>query len=93
MTIRITDSMIQSRIDRLNKLTGAPAERYTNGKANVGNFHRSHAHGGVCLRRMYNDGGGVTTPLGSGHVTKRELFDALGHFLAGIQFAQRNFKD
>jgi hypothetical protein len=90
---RITDSMIQARIDRLNKLTGSPAEPYTDGKANIGNFHLSHAYGGVCLHRMHNDAGGVSAPLISGHVTKRDLFDALCAFLAGIDFTQRNFKD
>jgi uncharacterized membrane protein YqiK len=67
MSDRITDSMLNARVKRLNELTQSPAEPYSriDGKnvANIGNFHLSHAYGGVCLHRMYNDGGGVTTRL------------------------------
>ena len=87
MTTRITEAMLQSRVDRLNKLTNSPAQPYTNGKANIGNFHLSHAYGGVCLHRMCTDGGGVTAPLIGGHVSKRELYDALCAFISDIEFA------
>tara|TARA_R110000868_G_scaffold225009_1_gene477188 strand:- start:3638 stop:3895 length:258 start_codon:yes stop_codon:yes gene_type:complete len=82
---RITEAHLQAKIDRLNKITGSPAEPYTNGKANIGNFHLSHAYGGVCLHRMYNDGGGVSSPLSTGHVSKRELAGLLSAYIAGIE--------
>ena len=82
---RITEAHLQAQVNRLNKLTGSPAEPYTNGKANIGNFHLSHAYGGVCLHRMYNDGGGVSSPLSTGHVTKRELAGLLSAYIAGIE--------
>ena len=70
---RITEAMLDARAARLNRMTGSPAEPYTNGKANVGNYHISHAYGGVCLHRMYNEGGGVSCPIIGGHVPKSEL--------------------
>lgn len=85
---RITDKHLQVKIDRLNKFTGSPAAPYIDGKAEIGNFHLSHAYGGVCLHRMYNDGGGVTSPLSTGYITKRELAGLLDAYLAGIEFAR-----
>jgi hypothetical protein len=89
---RITDSMLEARVRRLNELTGSPKEPYSliDGKtvANVGNFHLSHAYGGVCLHRMANDGGGVRTPIISYHTTKRELYGLINAWMDGIQFAQ-----
>lgn len=74
----------------INERTGSPLEPYTrdengNFRANIGNYHLSGAYGGVCLHRMHNDGGGVTTPLVHGHVPKRELELAMRSFLAGLE--------
>jgi hypothetical protein len=82
---RITESHLQAKIDRLNRITGSPAEPWTAGKANIGNYHLSHAYGGVCLHRMHNSGGGVSSPLSTGHVSKRELAGLLSAFIAGIE--------
>jgi hypothetical protein len=82
---RITETHLQAKIDRLNRITGSPAEPYTDGKANIGNYHLSHAYGGVCLHRMHNSGGGVSSPLSTGHVSKRELAGLLSAFIAGIE--------
>jgi hypothetical protein len=82
---RITETHLQAKIDRLNRVTGSPAEPYTDGKANIGNYHLSHAYGGVCLHRMHNSGGGVSSPLSTGHVSKRELAGLLSAFIAGIE--------
>lgn len=92
MSNRITDSMLEARVKRLNELTGSPATPYgqIDGKtvANVGNFHLSYANGGVCLHRMANESGGVRTPIISYHTTKRELFDRINSYMDGIMFAQ-----
>mgnify|MGYP001279532175 CR=1 FL=1 len=82
---RITESDLQAKIDRLNKITNSPANPYTNGKANVSCYHISHAYGGVCLHRMYNDSGACTTPLIGGHVSKRELAGLLDAYISGIE--------
>ena len=84
---RITDKHLQAKIDLLNKITNSPAAPYVDGKAQIGNYHLSHAYGGVCLHRMFNDGGGVTSPLSTGHVAKRELAGLLDAFIAGINAA------
>lgn len=84
---RITDKFLQAQIARLNKLTGSPDAPYIDGKAQPGNFHLSHAYGGVCLHRMHNTGG-VSSPLNVGHISKRELSDLIFAFIAGIEFAQ-----
>lgn len=88
---RITEKMLEARVSYLNKITNSPATPYTrdeNGrtKANIGNFHLSHAYGGVCLHRMHNEGGGVSCPIVNHHTTKRELMDALNAFINGIDF-------
>jgi hypothetical protein len=85
---RITEKHLQAVVDRLNIITKSPASPYIDGKAQIGNYHLSHAYGGVCLHRMYNDGGGVTSPLSVGHVSKRELAGLLYAFIAGINASQ-----
>jgi len=83
------EKQLQSIVDRINTVTKSPATSWTrNGDkytANIGNYHLSFAYGGVELDRMVNVGGGVTCPLGSGHVTKRELANRLYAFLAGLE--------
>jgi hypothetical protein len=81
---RITDKHLQAKIDWLNKITGSPVAPYIDGKAQIGNYHLSHAYGGVCLHRMHNESGGVSSPLSCGHIPKRELAGLLDAFIAGI---------
>lgn len=85
---RITEKHLQAVVDRLNRITGSPLEPYVNGKAQIGNYHLSHAYGGVCLHRMHNEGGGVSSPLSTGHITKRELAGLLHAFIAGINTSE-----
>ena len=93
MKDRITEKQLQAIVDRINSITGSPMESYTKEssghyRANVGNYHLSFAYGGVALDRMVSAGGGVTCPLGSGHVTKRELAEKMWAFLAGLEHKQ-----
>lgn len=88
-TLRILNLLI----DDINAITGSPktpwkkraelkeGERVT---ANIGNYHLSQCYGGVNLHRMVNDGGGVTTPIGSGHDTKRKLEAQLRAYINGL---------
>lgn len=91
---RITEKQLQAWVDHLNRITGNPetpwsvkpgADRHT---ANVGNYHISHAYGGVCLHQMANESGGVTCPLSQGHGPKRALYNELRAFIAGIETAK-----
>lgn len=84
MTNRVTEKQLQAIVDRINRITGSPLEPYANGKAQIGNYHLSHAYGGVCLHRMHNDGGGVSSPLSVGHVTKRELANLMYAYICGL---------
>ena len=92
MTNRITDKHLEGMIARLNRLTNSPVKPYEqiNGRcvAQIGCYHLSHAYGGVALHRMHNEGGGVTTPIGGGHVSKRELYERIYAFIMGIEAAQ-----
>ena len=93
MAQRITEAMLEARIKYLNKITNSPADPYTfadgRNRANVGNFHLSHAYGGVCVHRIANESGGVNTPIIYGHVTKRECYNALNTYISGIEFAMQ----
>lgn len=88
MTNRISQSQLESLVDTINRLTNSPAKPYGDNGANVGNFHLSYAYGGVTLHRMVNDGGGVTTPLGGGYFTKRELFEKMHAFIGGLAWKE-----
>jgi hypothetical protein len=90
MASRITDKQLDAMCDRINRATGSPLvpwARNADGRnvAQIGNYHISHAYGGVCLHRMHNAGGGVSSPLYSGHIPKRELYDQMFAFLMGIE--------
>jgi hypothetical protein len=89
---RITEKQLQAVVDRLNRITGSPLEPYAKigdkHAAQIGCYHLSHAYGGVCLHRMYNEGGGVTSPLSTGHISKRELLGLLHAYINGIESQQ-----
>lgn len=86
---RITEKQLEAIVNRINEVTNSPKTAWTrNGEkftANIGNYHLRYDYGGVELDRMLSEGGGVTCPLGSGHVTKRELANKMWAFLAGIE--------
>ena len=90
---RITDKILQAKIDALNSLTGSPANPYTRdpetGKliGNVGAHYLSHGFQGANVYRLANDAGGVTTPLGNYHRPRRELADDLDQYAAGYRAA------
>lgn len=79
-----TQAQLQAVVDRINRMTGSPLTPYTNGKANPGNYHLSGAYGGVCLHRMYNENGGVSSPLSAGHIPKRELLNLMHAYIDGL---------
>lgn len=95
MNQRITEAMLQKKIDELNKVTGSPMVPYVwneaegRNVAQVGNWHVSGAYGGWQLHRMTNTSGGVTTsPLNTGYVSRRELFEKVCAFLSGLTFKE-----
>ena len=82
---RITVAQLQAVIDRLNRLTNSPAAPYVDGKAQVGCYHLSRAYGGFCLHRMHSEGGGVSSPLSTGHIPARELLNLMHAYINGIE--------
>ena len=86
---RITDEMIQAKIDALNSLTLSPQTPWTRnpetGKltANVGNYHHHAANDSYNVYRHANTFGGVTAPLGPAPKTRKELAAALDAYTAG----------
>ena len=89
MADRITQKNLEGLCDALKTLTGSPMTPYVkddDGKyiRQPGNFHISYAYGGVELHRMDNQHGGVETISTGGYGTKRELYNWMGAFLAGM---------
>ncbi len=88
---RITEKDLQAVVDRINRITGSPMIPYARDDsigrhvAQIGNYHISHTYGGVCLHRMVTTGGGVSSVLGGGHVPKRDLYDRMHAYLAGLE--------
>jgi hypothetical protein len=89
---RITDKDLQGTVDYLNRLTDSPDTPYTRIddklQANIGNYHLSHAYGGVKLHRMVNEGGGVREPISTGYITKRDLYNQMHAFIRGLESAK-----
>lgn len=94
MANRITEKDMQHWVKYLNNITGNPVQPWgrvgDRNRANIGNYHLSHAYGGVCLHQMSNESGGVRSVFGMGHGTKRDLYDQLRAFIAGIELQQQN---
>ena len=94
MSERITKSMLEKRIDYLNKVTGSPETPYTrrsDGKlyANIGNYHLDSAYGGYSIERMTNSAGGVSDLFECGHQPIREIYNRLNAFIRGYDQAKR----
>ncbi len=90
---RITIKDLEAVCSRLNRVTGSPPfpwDQSEDGRnvAAVGNYHISRAYGGFCLHRMVNDGGGVSSPLSSGHIPARELCERMHAYLKGFEDAR-----
>jgi hypothetical protein len=91
---RTTVSDLQAVVDRLNRETKSPMQPYVpdadgRQRAQIGNYHLSRAYGGFALHRMVTDGGGVSSPLSTGHIPARELLGRMLAYLAGIDAARR----
>lgn len=86
---RITMKDLESVVNRINLVTKSPLIAYvkegTRYVGQVGHYHLSGAYGGWCLHRMDNKSGGITTPINSGYVSKRELYNLMHAYLRGLE--------
>ena len=90
---RVTVAHLRAIIDRINRITGSPAEPYAKGAdgkhhAQIGNHHLSRAYGGYCLHRMSNEGGGVRDVFYCGHIPARQLANLMHAYIAGLEGAR-----
>ena len=95
---RIRQSDLEHYAGLINQATNSPMETLTRdetGKltANVGNYYISGAYGGVSLYRNVGPGGGSTEVLNSGHVPKRDLYNRMRAYLAGLEDSNALFLD
>jgi hypothetical protein len=91
---RITEKQLENLVTFINEITGSPLTPYSrdengNLKGNIGNYHLSHAYGGVNVHKTVNDGGGITCPITHGYVTKRELYNAMHAYIRGLEHTKR----
>ena len=87
---RIRQKDLEYLTKRINEVTDSPIATCTKDKItgryawNIGNYHLDYADGGVQLVQTVNEHGGVSAISGYYHGTKRELYNWMQAFLAGI---------
>ena len=79
---------LTARLNQINEVTGNPLEAWTGQtdgtfKANIGTYVLDWAYGGVRLSQISSEGGGERDI--TGRATKRETYERMGAFLAGLQ--------
>ena len=85
---RTTQKQLELLCARINAAQQSPAQPYERIDGSlvgqIGNYHLSGAYGGVSLHKTMTTGGGVRDVFGCGHVTKRELYNRMSAYLAGV---------
>ena len=85
---RTTQKQLEFLCARINSAQQTPAQPYERIDGSlvgqIGNYHLSGAYGGVSLHQTMTVGGGVRDVFGCGHVTKRDLYNRMGAYLAGV---------
>lgn len=71
----ITKQQLRDRVEGINLIN----------RNDLFTFELDGAYGGWRLEAV-RKGGGSVDALGTGYVSKRELYEAMGHFLGGMQF-------
>ena len=92
---RIKQTDLEYLVNRINEVTNSPRMCFKrNGEksnrkigltGNIGNYHLNYAYGGVQLVRIVSESGGIETTSTNGFGTKRELYNWMTAFLAGIK--------
>ena len=79
---RIEMRHLESVVKTLNETAGRPVTAWSDGKANIGNFHVYGDQCGYGLHETCNEFGGIHSHC-SGR-TKRELYDIVRGMIAGV---------
>ena len=92
--MRITKTIVQKKIDHLNRLMGTPSCAYTwteDGlRGNVGNYHLERLLGGYSLLQVTNEQGGCTRVFLVGAVPLKQLSMLIDAFIEGAETAKGN---
>ena len=89
---RITKKQLQSRIETINSILGAPATPYTlqedgTRTVNEGVFILTQAYGGYGVGKMSEEGG-VWSVVWHGHISARDAYERISAFIAGLTFTK-----
>ncbi|MCP4126784.1 MAG: hypothetical protein GY753_06950 [Gammaproteobacteria bacterium] len=87
---RITNALLQTRVDLINSTLGTPQKPWIDGKPQAYCIHLEYANGRVGLLQHSDAGSGCSHVLHG--TTKRELFDQMDGILAGIRLTQKHSK-
>ena len=93
--MRVTKEMLENKVDHLNNVTDSPRKYFSDdGKftVNIDHYCIGGAYGGYELHRICTNGGGVTTPLNTGHIPKKELYDRISAFIYGILLSDKSHR-
>ena len=85
--MRISQKDLENVVSRINRVMGTPAQPYVNGEPQAHCYHLSHEYRGYALHQMCSTGSGVRDVFG-GHLPKRDLYDRMQAFLAGVDAAR-----
>jgi hypothetical protein len=93
MAHRINKAQLAAVLALINETTGHSTEAWTKGddgrfRSNVGTYALDWAYGGVALVQFCNESGGERNITGRG--TKRETYNQMRAFLAGIETTTNN---
>lgn len=98
MSYRITEKQLQHLVNCINDIMGTPRDMFPEGwrenrelGRNEGHYHLDYANGGVSLHqigKLTRHGQGERDVLECGHTTKRDLFNQMQAYLAGVRDQQ-----
>jgi len=78
--MRITEKDLEAKVIRLNKTVGFNNPKWSE----IGSYSLSYAYGGVNLHQFTNAAGGVKEVFSCGHVPKKELYNLISAYEAGL---------
>lgn len=94
MSQRITERMLENRLDTIRRLLGRTQPPYSQddtGKwtANLGALHLDGAYGGWSVTEIVTEGGGVHQWT-AGHIPARDLFTGLGIAIEALRLTKED---